>query len=211
MKKTILIGSGGHAQSIMALRCDVLNQVVAYTDIIQNNNFNLLYAGTDDDVIRKYNKEHYNLLIGVSYTGKKISLELRKQIINKYKGYDFQTIIAHSSIIKNNVIIGDGTVIFENTLINTQSKIGTNCVINTGSIIEHHCIIGDNVQISPGCVICGGVDIGDNSFIAAGTTIRDGVKIGDNIIVGLGSVVASDLMQPGLYLGCPVKRISPTT
>jgi UDP-perosamine 4-acetyltransferase len=207
MKKVILIGSGGHALSIMALKSHAVNKVVAYADIKPNPKFELKYVGNDNDVIRTCSREKYNILIGLSYIDKHIDLELRKEMIALYKNYDFHTIIAASSIIKKYVIIGNGTVIFEKVFINTHSTIGANCVVNTGSIIEHNCILNDNVQIGPKVIVCGGVEIGKNSFVAAGSVIRDSVRIVDNVIVGLGSVVVNDLVESGMYFGCPAKRI----
>ncbi|GHU19755.1 transferase [Spirochaetia bacterium] len=207
MKNVILVGSGGHALSIMALKSKSLDRITAYTDIVPNKKFSLTYAGTDGDVLNKYDKEKYSILIGLSYVGTHVELGLRKKLINTYREYDFYTVVADSGIIKENVSIGNGSVVFENVLINISSKLGLNCVVNTAAIIEHHCILGDNVQIGPGCVVCGNVEIGSNTFIGAGSVIRDSVKIADNVIVGLGSIVTNDLIDSGLYFGSPAKRV----
>lgn len=53
----------------------------------------------------------------------------------------------------------------------------------------------------------GKIEIGNNVFIGAGATILYDVKICDNIIIGAGALVNSDLLESGVYVGIPAKKI----
>lgn len=208
MDKYILIGSGGHAISILGINeNEITNNIVGYSSLKEIENTTLKYLGNDIDIIENYRPDDFKLILGLSYLGKSVDLGLRKNILEYFHNYKFQKIISRSSIISENVIVGDGVIIFNGAIINSFTNIGSNSVINTGSIVEHDCIIGSNVQISPGCTICGNVEIGDNSFIGAGTVIRDSVKIAADVIIGMGSVVVDNVNESGIYFGNPLKKV----
>lgn len=191
--KIILIGGGGHAQSINAISQQ--NKIYGYSSLSPNDNFNgLKWVGDDEQLICQYKPDQIELIIALSYIGRRVDIELRAKIIEKFSDYKFSTIIANTAINKA-TSIGCGTVVFERAFINTNVKIGRHCVINSGAIVEHHCMIGNNVQISPGAIVLGGSSIGDNTFIGAGAIIRDGVTIGANLIIPMGSIVTKDIFE----------------
>lgn len=80
-------------------------------------------------------------------------------------------------------------------------------VINTKAVIEHGCILGNNVFVGPGAIVCGDTCIGDNVLVGAGVIIRDGIEITENVTIGMGSVVVRSIVEPGVYLGNPCRKI----
>ena len=44
-------------------------------------------------------------------------------------------------------------------------------------------------------------------FVGAGSTIKDNISVCDNVIIGAGSIVVKDIIESGIYVGCPVKKI----
>ena len=44
-------------------------------------------------------------------------------------------------------------------------------------------------------------------MIGAGATVIEGLKITAGCMVGAGATVVDDLMEPGVYVGCPARRI----
>jgi len=103
---------------------------------------------------------------------------------------------------------------------------GDNCIISA------HCVlyavgkdgieIGNNFDCAPGVKIFssksyfeegrtkhhfGKVNIGNHVIVYANTVIGPGVTIGDNITIAANSVVTRDLIEAGLYGGCPAKKI----
>jgi maltose O-acetyltransferase len=104
--------------------------------------------------------------------------------------------------------------------------VGKNFNAMQGVIIDPgHCWlieIGDNVTLAPnvhilahdasmkkslGYAKIGQVIIGNNVFIGAGSIILPNVVIADNTIVGAGSVVTASLLDSGVYVGNPAKKI----
>ncbi len=200
MKKTILVGGGGHAISLLETLENHL-RIEGYADIQASDIMPINYLGDDEYVLSHYLPDAYDIQVTLVYTSK-VDLQLRKRIIEKYKDYTFHSFVAQSALLTKNAIIGQGCVIMEKAIVN-HSQLGENCIVNTGAIIEHNCKIGNNVFIGPGAIICGGVSIGDNTLIGAGVIVRDDCSVTSDTVVGMGSVVTKSIVQPGVYTGLP--------
>lgn len=191
--KVVLIGAGGHARSILAIDPVDGLSITKYCSPDRNLSleslYSLEYIGTDEDLLRLPDTE---LILGVSYTGQKVNLNLRKMLLHKFNHYVFRSLVARSALVKTQYI-GAGTVVFEHAFINSGTIIGTNCVINSGAIIEHDCVIGNNVQISPGAILLGGVHVADNSFIGAGAIIRDSISIEIETVIPMGARITQNI------------------
>ena len=55
--------------------------------------------------------------------------------------------------------------------------------------------------------MCGRCEIGDHVFLGAGSTVIDKRKIVDHVIIGAGSTVIKDILEPGIYVGSPARKI----
>ena len=204
MKKTIIIGSGGHAKSLLGIIKDK-RLIFGYCDVNKSKEFKLDYLGSDDDILINYSPSEYLIHCAVVYT-EDCNLKLRSKILNRYEQYRKSTFIDESAIISNWTEISEGCEIFERCVVKA-SYIGSNSIINTGSIVEHGVIIGHNSFLGPGTIVCGGGEIGNNVLIGAGVTIKDDVKICDDVVIGIGSNVINDINEPGVYVGNPSRRI----
>ena len=200
--KTILIGGGGHALSLLETLSDY-NQIVGYADMQPSKDMPIPYLGKDADVLANYNPEEYDIQVTLVYTSE-VNLQLRKRILERYKSYHSHTFVASTALVTRNSNLGEGSVVMEKAVVN-RSSIGKNTVINTGAIIEHGCTIGNNCFIGPGAIVCGGVTIGDNTLIGAGTIVRDDISIASDCTIGMGSLVTKDIKEAGVYQGHPVK------
>jgi len=103
--------------------------------------------------------------------------------------------------------VGKGCFIGNNVHIGPKAQIGLNTIVNNGAIIEHEVQIGNHCHIGPRAVISGRSTIGDLSFIGVGAVVKDQVQICSNVIVGAGAVVVSTIDIPGVYVGCPAKKL----
>lgn len=200
--KTILIGGGGHALSLLETLTDY-DQLAGYADLQPSDMMPISYLGNDEEVLAKYLPDMYNIQVTLVYTSD-VNLQLRKRIIEKYKNYFFHTFVASTALVTVHTVLGDGCVVMENAVIN-RSELGKNTVVNTGAIIEHGCKIGNNCFIGPGAIICGGVTVGDNTIIGAGTIVRDDVSIASDCTIGMGSLVTKDIKDAGIYHGQPAR------
>jgi len=203
LKPIILIGGGGHAQSVLSAMSNQTN-IIGYADLQANEKLGITYLGTDDKVISTLSPNDYDVHITFVYAGE-VNLHLRESIIRKYADYCHATLVAPSAITQN-VHIGKGACIMENVVIKAN-EIGRDTIINTGAIVEHGCVIGSNVLVATGAIICGDVRVGDNCIIGAGAIIRDGISICADTIIGVGAVVVKDITESGTYVGNPAKRI----
>lgn len=113
-----------------------------------------------------------------------------------------------TSIIDENVKIGDGTKIWHWVHICSGAKIGENCILGQNVYIGPNVIIGNNVKIQNNVSIYEGVEIGSNVFLgpscvftndkypkAVGdwqiskTIIKDDVSIGANATIVCGITI----------------------
>lgn len=204
MKKTILIGGGGHALSLLETLSDY-SQIAGYADNQPSSQMPIPYLGTDEDVIAKFSPEEYDIQVTLVYTSE-VNLQLRNKILDRYKKYDNHTFIAKSAVVTLHSVIDQGCAIMERAIVNI-SILHSNTIVNTGAIIEHGCTIGSNCFIGPGAILCGGIEIGDNTLIGAGAIIRDDVSIAPDTVIGMGSIITKNISESGVYVGNPLRRI----
>ena len=157
MKNIVLIGSGGHSNSLV----DLINsskkfKIIGYFDKFQNYSSKLKYLG-DDTKISKFKVKLAAMGIGLGLSPKK-----KNNLIQKYlqAGLSFPKLIHKNSYVSKSSIIEDGVQIFSGTIINANTHVKSHAVVNTGSIVEHDCFIGENTFICPGSIILGSCKIG---------------------------------------------------
>lgn len=110
-----------------------------------------------------------------------------------------------------------------NLIIGFNNFFNSNCRISSINSIE----IGNNNLFGPNVIIVdhnhsfknceklickqgftnAPVKIGSNIWVGGNCTICEGVTIIDNIVVGANSVVVHDLLEPGVYIGSPARKV----
>ena len=198
MKKLLLLGAGGHAESCI----DLLNEQNIFflcgicgkpkeknKKILKKYSVNY----TDKD-LTKLSKKFKFALIGI---GQIYSHQNRLRLFKKLKllGFKLPTIKSKYSIISKHSNIGEGTVVMHGAIIGSNVKIGNNCIINSNALIEHGSKIQDNVHISTSVTINSGVQVGSGSFIGSRTVIKQEVKIKDNTFIKMGSIIKNNLWK----------------
>ena len=103
--------------------------------------------------------------------------------------------------------LGDGTIVLAGAVVNAFARLGDASIVNTGATVDHDNQLGEAVHVSPGAHLGGEVRIGDRGGIGIGAVIKHGLSLGADITVGAGAVVVKDLRQPGVYIGCPARRV----
>ena len=119
--------------------------------------------------------------------------------------------------------LGDDTFIGPFVEIQKDVKIGIGTKIQSHSFICELVVIGNKCFISHGVMFIndlfsnGGpargdkslwksTSIGNNVSIGTSSTILP-VRVCDNVVIGAGSVVTKDILEPGIYLGNPAKKL----
>ena len=200
MKKTVLIGAGGHAESLInAMGVDMFGGCVTP----QASECRLPWLGSDESFLASDDDSPVHIAIVAGRNG---NMALRRKIIDLYAGHRHTTLVAASAIVAGHTVLGDGCAVMCGAIIN-GAALGANCVVNTGAVIEHACRLADNVFVGPNATLCGGVTVGADTFIGAGATVVNGVSICRDVIIGAGAVVTRDVTEPGIYAGVPASKI----
>lgn len=206
MKKLIMIGAGGHAESV-ADSLDCKYELVGFIDSNKSGqHMGLPILGKEITDIQDYQSYSYFVSIGDVEHRKqwfKKLLELKLPVIN---------IIDKTAIISPSASIGIGNFIGKLAVINAGSVIGDNNVINTKALIEHECRIGSHTHISTNSTVNGDVIVEDSVFFGSTAVCIGQLKIGHNSVIGAGSVVINDVEPWTTVVGVPariVKRRTP--
>ncbi|MCI8514962.1 MAG: acetyltransferase [Lachnospiraceae bacterium] len=194
MKKIVLIGYGGHAESISDSIAHMGEyEIVGYTDVERGNaKTSCPYLGTDERLPDIFAGGVGCAAICVGYLGGTGSRDrLYKEV--KEIGFRLPVIIDKSAILAGDVRIGEGTYVGKGAILNAKSEVGKMCIINSGSVVEHETRVGDFSHVSVGAVLCGNVMVKDHVFVGANATVIQGVSIESGSRIGAGSTVLKDV------------------
>lgn len=206
MKKIIIIGTGGHSDSVREtikssykFKYKIVGFIDKFKEISKTNN--ILANDIHEDNCESFQKYYFIVAVGNN--------EIRHEWFKKLNKYNLKTInvIDKSATIANNAIIGTGNFIGKNVTITSHVKVGNNNIINSGSILEHGSIVENSINISPGAVICGDVLINDETWVCANSTVLGQLEIGTNVIIGAGSVVRKNILSNEVWVGNPAKLL----
>jgi sugar O-acyltransferase (sialic acid O-acetyltransferase NeuD family) len=202
----VLVGGGGHCLACIDVIESCVNKIAGIIDKEVSLRVNDYPVLGNDDRIGDFIKGH-SFLITVGFIK---NLALRTYLYEKVKalGGRFSTIVSPHALLAKHNSIGDGTIVMHHALVNAYAKIGNNCIINNKALIEHGSVIGDHAHISTGAIVNGDCIIGNAVFIGSNTVIRQGVHIADKVIIGAGSVVIKNILEAGMYVGNPAKKVS---
>ena len=194
-KEIIMLGSGGHATSLL----DILrshNKSISAVFSQTNNESRINFPNSDhfynDEDICKFNPEEVLIVNGIGAVPQN---ETRNKVYQKFKSlrFHFLTLISNSSQLAEDVHLGEGVQILNGVIINSGSTIDYQTIVNTGVIIEHGCKIGSNCHLAPGVIVCGDVRIQDKVFIGPGAILSRGIEIGEGSIIGAGSKILKNI------------------
>ena len=209
MQEIVVVGGGGHAKVVLSVLKKLTSfNVLGYTDLKDNGTLlGTSFLGSDGD-LSSFASVHtgLNVVIAVGQVGLgtlRHELWARMQCI----GLAFPRIVSPHATVNEEVVVGEGVVVMDGAVINPGAKIGRGAIVNTNSTVEHDVMLDEWVHVAPGATISGGVKVGRFSMIGVGATVIEGVSIPANSIVGAGATVVHDLSEPGVYVGCPARRI----
>jgi UDP-perosamine 4-acetyltransferase len=208
-KSIVVIGGGGHAKVLISiLRKLNHSSILGYTDREDRGQvLGVPFLGTDQE-LGGIAARHPGLAaaLGLGQVGLgKARCELWTKVQRHF--VLFPSVVSPDAIINEDTSIQQGAVIMDGAVINSGSRLGVGAIVNTNCTVEHDVILADWVHVAPGATLSGGVAVGQFSMIGAGATVLEGREIAANCLVGAGAVVTTDLKEPGVYVGCPARRI----
>lgn len=203
-KKIIIIGGGGHAESLVDIlfRNNFFEKIVGYVDI-NKTKLKLNYLGNDNYFNKIKNNKNYVLVNGIG-----IDINLREKVfLALKKKFSFLTLKDKSSVISPFAKIEEGASIFPNCHIGPNTIIKENVVIHTNVSIEHDVTIEKNSYVGPGSTICGNCHIKKNNLIGGNSFIKQNIIIGEKNSIGAGSIILKNFNKKGKKIfGNPAKE-----
>jgi len=179
--------------------------ILGLIDNLKKNNY-LGYPilGKDNDASSLFSRYNNNPLI--------ISPDIpaiREKLHNYYNhiGFLFARLISQGAKVSKSAQIGEGTIVQSMVNISSESEIGQFVKLNTFCNVMHNCTIGDYSTIAPNAVLLGNVSVGSRCYIGSNATILPNITITDDVIVGAGAVVTKSIIEKGVYIGCPAKKL----
>ena len=209
MKRLAIIGSGDLAKQIAHHAVnDKHYQVVGCFDDFKikgeySNGIPIL--GNIDSIQDCFDKDLFDqLFIGIGYKHMDLRNDLYLRFENKIP---FGTIIHSSCIIDGTFNVGKGTIIYPGCIFDMNTEIGNNCLIYNGCNIAHDSKFSNNTIFSPGVNIAGFCSIGAHVVLGIGSVLSDNIVINEKVITGAGTVVVHSIIESGIYVGVPAKKL----
>jgi sugar O-acyltransferase (sialic acid O-acetyltransferase NeuD family) len=206
----VVVGGGGHAKVVISIiRKLGKYRLLGYTDLMDRGTLlDAPYLGSDAALAPFAAKSpKLSLVLGLGQVGLG---DLRRELWDRLRQYTLPIppLISPDAVVNEGTSIGDGTAVFDGAVINTGAQIGRGAIVNTNSTIEHDVVLEDWVHVGPGTIISGDTRVGAHCMIGAGAVVIEGREIADGCLVGAGAIVIHDLKEPGVYVGCPARRLS---
>jgi sugar O-acyltransferase (sialic acid O-acetyltransferase NeuD family) len=161
--------------------------------------------GTDKDAVELLSnlKTKVHLLITPDQP------KVRENLYHYYSHFDvpFLKLISKNAMISKSSHIDEGTVIQSCVNVSSECNISKFVKLNTFCNIMHNSQIGSYTTIAPNAVVLGYVSVGKRCYIGSNSTILPNISISDDVVIGAGAVVTKNITNPGIYAGCPAKRL----
>lgn len=212
-EKLILIGGGGHCKScIDVIQAEGRFEIAGIVENARyqatgNENRVMGYPviGTDDDLPQLV-REFRNVLITVGQIHEPgVRMKLFSRIHDL--GGVFPVIISPNAYVSRTAVIGVGTIVMHHAIVNAEAVVGMNCILNTGSLVEHEASVGDYCHISTYAILNGQCRVGNRTFIGSRAVLSNNTSVADDTLVSAGSVILRSIVNPGTYVGNPIRKI----
>lgn len=203
MKPLILIGGGGHCQSVIEVAESTGREIRGILDLPEEVGKQVLgypVLGTDDQLADYAQSCEFVITVGF-IKNPSLRIKLFNQVCEA--GGVLATLIASTAYVSRHASLGAGTVVMHHAFVNAGAKIGENVIINTFCNIEHGVSVGSQCHISTGTMVNGDCKIGNNCFIGSQSVLANGISVCDDVVVGAGSLVRKSIIKPGVYSGNP--------
>ena len=205
MKKIFIFGSGEY----------FIEQYYWLKDFIKSNQNKYLIEALVDDLSNENYDKHSKIKIikqkqipNNENTCLYLAIgtpDIRKKILDKFKNYNFLTLIHPSSVVSEGSTLGKGCTVSPGTIIAGNAKIGDFNNFNLGSMIAANCVMGFNNTLSPGTKIMGNCKIGDCNFFGVDSIMIPGKEIKNNNMVGANSTITKNFDSNYRIVGSPAK------
>jgi len=211
MKSIIIVGSGGHAKSVIDAIGDSYRIVGLVDDYAEPGEMKYGYPVLGSvDYVKPYVSRMGSIIFVHIAVGDN---NARKMLLDKLNLplSAYATIIHPTAYVsKKDVFIGNGAFIGAFAFVNAGCIVGSFSILNTKASIDHDCIVGDFASLGPAVTLAGNVIICERTQLWTGCNVGNKVQIGSGCIIGGGSFVRKDVPKNTYGYGVPFKAISNT-
>jgi sugar O-acyltransferase (sialic acid O-acetyltransferase NeuD family) len=153
--------------------------------------------------LSKFDPNEFEVMVTIADPIKRMKIVNKLPITTK-----FFTFIHPTSLILQNIKIGDGCFIGAMSILTTNIKIGNHCILNRANHIGHDTIIGDYFSAMPGSIVSGNCHLGNRVYLGTNSSIREKINVSSDVIIGLNSGVVKNINNPGKYGGVPCVKLN---
>lgn len=198
-REIAVIGSGGHAVSVLDAAISAGFQPVAIVDPLTT-----LPEVFGLPVIPDVSSLHLGAVALCLGIGKN---HLRQRVFEDIRGVfpdcRFPSIVHRTAWVSPLAQVGEGTVILSQASVGPHAKTMTGALINTGASLDHDSSLGEFASLAPGGRTGGNVSIGARSMVGLNAAIMQGVSVGHDSVIGAQSLVRDDIASLTIAFGVP--------
>ncbi len=201
------MGAGGFGREVFCgFKNDFLATGVAVNEIVfMDENIELRGSqilGVPVIMFEDFDPAVYQVVIAVGEP------ETRKRIVERLPANTVYSSLTHSNAtVMDLTSVGEGSVITSGSILTTNITVGKHAHINLNTTIGHDCVIGDFFTTAPGVNISGYCKIGNGVYFGTNASVKNGITVCDNVTVGMGAVVTKDILEEGIYVGNPLRKL----
>ena len=127
----------------------------------------------------------------------------------KATGYECVSYVNKSSVVWNNVEIGENVFVGEaGNLLHYRVRIGNNVVIVSGTHIGHDTVIEDDCYLASRVTLAGGCKVGRSCFLGVNSCVTNDCSLAEDCMIGAGAVVVKNTLPRQIYVGNPARPAS---
>ena len=166
MKKLLILGAGGFAQTI----ADLARQSGEYDRVgFLDDNVHGPYVLGRCEEFQMFSGDHVEMY--PAFGNNDTRLFWLERLENA--GIKVPTLVHKSAYISPTVRLKSGTAVLPNAMINTGCRIEAGCIINCGAIIDHDCILEQGVHVCLGAIVKAENHLPSRLKIEAGTVVEN--------------------------------------
>lgn len=198
----LLIGCGGHARSVADVALDLGVEELLFVDV--NARPGETIGGFAVTPIWPHALRSDWCVMPAAG-----SASARARAVGEARRQDLAlaALVSRRAYVASTAVVMPGAFVAHGAHVGPYARIGEGAIVNTGAVVDHESVVEAYAHVAVNATVAGRCTVGANSALGAGAVVIDNVSVGADISIGAGGVVVADLVEPGVYVGVPVRRV----